>query len=272
MLALNGPPVFVPATALVRLHVNTLFLQMNELHRTHLLGEDLQEDVTVQPINAVGTDRSVDVQKSQKTLLTLSLNTGPATLPFCQTQIDTLRAQKCNRDARLAEIVLQQTYIPSFLALTVRTPPDTRRWLLTLLEAVQQVAIRVATEIIKALFEMPRPKLLAAGITPVIQTSVHSAFPSSHATETFGAATVLGAFYPSRLANWIAARIAVNRGFAGVHYPVDHLADTVLGHILSNVVVERVSGVAMLAKAQILPPVIMAGTAVNGFKWSDLEG
>ena len=58
-------------------------------------------------------------------------------------------------------------------------------------------------------------------------------FPSGHATEAFAAAAVLSALFPARAAylRLMAARIAMNRSFGGVHYLVDHHAGAMLGDL-----------------------------------------
>jgi len=125
----------------------------------------------------------------------------------------------------------------------------------------------------KALLPMNRPEVLAGDVAPVIQTPAHSAFPSGHATEAFAAAAVLGALYPARLGQLrrLAARIAVNRGFAGVHYPVDHLAGAMLGDMLGAHVVEKVFGVTMLAQGIQFPATLVAGEDPNGAAWDEVE-
>ncbi|MFM7334540.1 MAG: hypothetical protein ACKO1H_09030, partial [Tabrizicola sp.] len=73
-----------------------------------------------------------------------------------------------------------------------------------------------------------------------------------HATEAFAAAAVLSALFPdtkfpgtkSRL-RLMAARIAMNRSFAGVHCAVDHHAGALLGDALGRLFNERALGGAV---------------------------
>jgi hypothetical protein len=103
--------------------------------------------------------------------------------------------------------------------------------------------------------------LFSPQIQPIIQTPTHSAFPSGHATEAHIVATVLthllaAADHPEDPAfarrsveaaiaqtqhYRLAARIAINRTVAGVHYPVDSAAGAVLGITLGDFLVARAS-------------------------------
>ena len=107
-----------------------------------------------------------------------------------------------------------------------------------LLDAASDLVLMVVAEF-KNIFAFPRPFMLAPDINPVIQTPNHGSFPSGHATEAFCLATILGTMFPDReeQLRLIAARIALNRGFAGVHYPVDHLAGAILGEVLGVTVI-----------------------------------
>lgn len=182
-------------------------------------------------------------------LLTFTLKTD-ATLDcvkFWQGQVDQLLAQKWHRDERMTEIVMQQADQISFLSLAVAIGPQTHPWIDVLLGAAHDVAFRIATEM-KFALPMPRPAVLSPEIAPVIQTPAHSSFPSGHATEAFCAATILGALFPDRADNLrrMAARIAVNRGYAGVHFPVDHHAGAVLGNTLGRIILKAVFGIEIL--------------------------
>ena len=55
-------------------------------------------------------------------------------------------SQKWHRDDRMAEIVLQQTDILSFITQGLPIAGDTHPWLMVLLDAVQEMAFRVAAE------------------------------------------------------------------------------------------------------------------------------
>jgi hypothetical protein len=170
--------------------------------------------------------------------------------------------------------VLQQTDIHSFLGLAVPIAGDTHPWLMVLLDAVQDVAFRAATQM-KDHFRMPRPDAMIGDLAPVVRTPSHSAFPSGHATEAFAAASVLGALFPDRapLLRQMATRIAVNRAYAGVHFPVDHHAGAMLGDLLANEILRRLFGLgpAIAAAAEIefvalnSPPAAGHGVSVEDY-------
>jgi membrane-associated phospholipid phosphatase len=109
-----------------------------------------------------------------------------------------------------------------------------------LLDAVQGIAFGIGSQF-KDVFALPRPCAIAPDIAPVVQTPAHGSFPSGHATESFAAATVMGALFPDRAKNLrlIAARIADNRVFGGVHYPVDGHAGAILGDLLGKIILSR---------------------------------
>lgn len=252
MLAFTGPDVAVTKYRLVRPSEADLYRRLNARHRDHLIVSGLMKALAVQSNTIDDEHRVAKLQVRGADALTLSLNTDVSTVSFWQSQIDDLRTQKWNRDDRLAEIDLQQTDLHSFLGLAVPIAADTHSWLMVLLDAVQEVAFRVATEI-KDIFRMPRPHMLAHDLAPAIRTPSHSAFPSGHATEAFAAAAVLGALFPQsfKLLRQMACRIAVNRGYAGVHFPVDHHAGAILGDLLGRQIVKHMFGIELAHPAAI---------------------
>ena len=224
-----------------------------KLPRIRLMPISLLDGVVVAGAGAV-TDWQARLTAGPDTLLNLKLTTVVPSLGFWQAQIDQLQTQQWNRDDRLAEIDLQQSDLHSFLGLAVPIAADTHPWLRVLLSAVQEVAFRVAADM-KDIFRTPRPNALVDYLLPPIRTPSHSAFPSGHATEAFAAASVLGALYPRSfmLLRQMACRIALNQGYAGVHFPVDHHAGAVLGDLLGNHIVTRVFGTSLLRNAGSLP-------------------
>jgi hypothetical protein len=82
----------------------------------------------------------------------------------------------------------------------------------------------------------------------MILTPGHSSFPSGHSTESFVAAYVLWKLVlqptPLRCEELMrqAARIAINRTVAGVHFPVDSVAGQLLGLTLGEYFVARCTG------------------------------
>ena len=96
---------------------------------------------------------------------------------------------------------------------------------------------QINSSILKEIFHRPRPCHLVDG-TPVVQglrllvgCGGGMSFPSSHAVNNFGVATLLSAFYP-RLRWWLfgaATLVALSRPGVGVHYPSDILAGALIG-------------------------------------------
>jgi membrane-associated phospholipid phosphatase len=99
----------------------------------------------------------------------------------------------------------------------------------------------------KHAFACQRPVDLSPQIQPMIPTPGHASWPSGHATEAFMVSTVLqallphGAKYKEQLERQ-AARIAVNRTVAGLHYPVDSAVGRLLGTALADFFVARCTG------------------------------
>ena len=96
-----------------------------------------------------------------------------------------------------------------------------------------------------------RPIEYSAQVQPMILTPAHGALPSGHATETFAAAFVLWKLLGKTgddEKRWgkqlmrLAARVAINRTVAGVHFPVDSAAGAILGITLGRYLLARCSG------------------------------
>ena len=83
------------------------------------------------------------------------------------------------------------------------------------------------SKFLKPFFERDRP------INRILRTDHHGSFsfPSSHATDIFFIAMVLGLYFPKlRLVMFIlAGSIASSRIYCGVHYPGDVLAGAIVG-------------------------------------------
>ncbi|UUZ77638.1 hypothetical protein LP414_11350 [Polaromonas sp. P1(28)-13] len=81
----------------------------------------------------------------------------------------------------------------------------------------------------------------------MIPTPGHASWPSGHATEAYLACALMqallphGAEYREQLER-LAARIAVNRTVAGLHYPVDSAVGRLLGTSLAEFLVARCTG------------------------------
>jgi undecaprenyl-diphosphatase len=81
------------------------------------------------------------------------------------------------------------------------------------------VTDQLSASVLKPLFARPRPHSPAFG------------FPSSHAANSFGQATLFAHFYPRWTAAFVGAACAVafSRIYLGKHYPLDTLAGALLG-------------------------------------------
>ena len=223
---------------------------LNRRHRQHLIVNELMKDLSIGLPPGTPTTSTATLSRTgltpQLTLtlkLSLERSNTPASKDFWQRQVSSVLSLKWHRGERMEEIVLQQTDILPYLTLGLPVTGDTHPWLTVLLDAVFDMAFRVAAEM-KHHFAMPRPNELCPDIAPVIRTPSHGAFPSGHATEAFAAAAILAAVFPERVDHLrqMAARIAMNRCYAGVHYPVDQYAGAILGDVLGGLAVQQVFG------------------------------
>jgi hypothetical protein len=162
------------------------------------------------------------------------------------------------RGDRAPEILTQMGGAGTFFAAVPYLHPDRTPKTLELLAA----ALRLAnfTEMrFKHALACRRPNELSPQIQPIILTPSHGSLPSGHGTEAFITATVLGALLrtvgTASAANpqygevdWttllmrLAARVAINRTVAGVHFPVDSAAGALLGLTLGQYFVTRCTG------------------------------
>ena len=119
-----------------------------------------------------------------------------------------------------------------------------RRKAQSMLRSSSTAVFRIETQV-KYIFSARRPADYTRQVTPIIQTPSHSSFPSGHATESFAAAEVLGHMYyggRNRDLRQLAERIAENRTFAGVHFPVDNIAGAVLGEAIGAYFADKFFG------------------------------
>lgn len=155
------------------------------------------------------------------------------------------------RASRASEILAQTlpTQVP-FWASIIGMQPYRQPWT----QALAGLALSMTVDIemrLKHAFCCPRPGVLSPQIQPMIAVPGHGSWPSGHATETFMVATVLQALlqqanrtgnkYQEQLQRF-AARVAVNRTVAGLHYPVDSAAGRLLGTALGEFFVARSRG------------------------------
>ncbi|UWU25103.1 phosphatase PAP2 family protein (plasmid) [Rhizobium sp. CB3171] len=159
------------------------------------------------------------------------------------------------RADRVTEILAQRDGPAAFLASIAYIAPDRARWTLELLGAVFRLAQFVEFRMKHAL-ACRRPIEYSPQIQPMILTPEHGSLPSGHSTESFAMAIVLVRLlrassnpvyeqdiYAVQLLRQ-AARVAVNRQVAGVHFPVDSAAGALLGLTLGEYFCRRFSGAA----------------------------
>lgn len=104
----------------------------------------------------------------------------------------------------------------------------------------------LTTYVLKGVFRRPRPAFRTNysqfKIKPVITSAcpVDFSFPSGHAATAFAAATVLTAFNKKR--KWLfyltAVLISYSRIYLGCHYFLDILAGSILGYLLSKIILQ----------------------------------
>jgi membrane-associated phospholipid phosphatase len=158
------------------------------------------------------------------------------------------------RGDRASEILSQMGGAVAFLSSVAFLHPSRTPWTMELLAA----ALRLAnfTEMrLKHALACRRPNEFSPQVQPMILTPSHGSFPSGHAAETFMTAFVLWMLLrasqtlppnpvtptpPYGHPSWgtqlmrLAARVAVNRTIAGVHFPIDSAAGAFLGLTLGQ--------------------------------------
>jgi len=154
------------------------------------------------------------------------------------------------RADRASEILDQVGYPTGFFATVMGLHPERHGYVMELVAACQKFASHVTIRVKHAL-ACKRPDTMSAEIQPIIRTPAHGALPSGHSTEAFCAARVLlelaqgTGHLPDRLEAMLmaqAARIAINRTVAGVHFPADSVAGAMLGLALGEYFINRAGG------------------------------
>jgi hypothetical protein len=133
-----------------------------------------------------------------------------------------------------------------------------------MLGLVRNCALHAAQQC-KHLLSCRRPDAFSAQIQPMIQTPGHSALPSGHATEAFAIAETLRRLVPNEYRAegldtqmmQMAARIAVNRTVAGVHFPADSFAGAMLGFAVADVIARRAG------RTEDITPVLFDGRGIR---------
>ena len=152
------------------------------------------------------------------------------------------------REERLPEIMAQLTPQYPFWGSVIYLHPSRTPWTLELLNQVFLFAVNIEMRFKHAL-ACWRPIEYSSQIQPVITTPGHGSLPSGHATQAYIVTHVLQRLLGLQ-PDWqasvqlerLAARIAINRTVAGVHFPVDSIAGRLLGKTLGEFFVSRCTG------------------------------
>ena len=153
------------------------------------------------------------------------------------------------RSDRAREIVSQMTYQFPFWGSIVPLRSGRTSFTLELLRVALRLASFAAQRFKHALC-VRRPHEYSPQVQPMIQTPGHGSFPSGHSTQAFAVARLLidlipqpvAAAPPNPLVQQLmaqAARIAINRTVAGVHFPIDSLVGQVLGLATAEYLIAR---------------------------------
>ncbi len=136
------------------------------------------------------------------------------------------------REERSAEILVETAPQTPFWSAIAGIHPDRHRYTLELVNIAMAIACIVSLRF-KHSLSCPRPYHYSTQIQPMLQTPGHGSLPSGHASEAFVVAEVLAALTGNpKVRNMLisqAARIAINRSVAGVHFPIDSAAGEMLG-------------------------------------------
>jgi membrane-associated phospholipid phosphatase len=185
----------------------------------------------------------VDQPGGAQTLMKL---TRPAQSIFAE-QLDLIESYAHIRADRAHEIVAQ-IFVPfGFFSSIAWLHPDRRKFTIEFLMLVFRLCA-FAHLPMKVALGCPRPNAYSPQIQPIVDSPLHGALPSGHATEAFAIGATLAAILKTaspRYASWeaqllrLAERVAVNRTIAGVHFPIDSMAGAALGLQLSRYLVRR---------------------------------
>lgn len=192
-----------------------------------------------------------DLQASSPRRLPLVALRGPTPAQLRQ-QLDLVAAYADLRSDRAAEIVAQTGFPLDFWSSVIGLQAHRHRKTLQLLDLAFSLAVHVCMRF-KQIFASPRPVAFSPQIQPLIPTPGHGSWPSGHGTEAFLVATLLEALLDAATANdpqrngtasreqlqRLAARVAMNRTVAGLHFPVDSAAGRLLGTALAEFLVAR---------------------------------
>ncbi len=149
------------------------------------------------------------------------------------------------REDRSTEILTQIVPQTPFFSSVVNIQPHKHKYTIEIIGLSLSFAYQSVMHF-KHILACPRPIEYSPQIQPLINTPGHSSLPSGHATEAFIVARVLQILVGSSEDSAVnaqlqrqAARIAINRTVAGLHFPVDSAAGRLLGESLAGYFIHR---------------------------------
>jgi undecaprenyl-diphosphatase len=100
--------------------------------------------------------------------------------------------------------------------------------------ATDLISVRIVKPLVARLRPC-HPDMIIEGCHYLLGKKRSFSFPSSHATNMFGLATLFSLFYPKQIVYFVtfAGLIGFSRIYCGVHYPGDVLGGFVLGFIIA---------------------------------------
>jgi hypothetical protein len=219
-------------------------------------------------------DVNVQADPPTSKLVRLATLTRPPVEVFVK-QLNLVNNYADLREDRASEVLSQIDAVLAFWSSVVNLHPDRRRWTLELLATAVRMAGHVEMRFKHAL-ACRRPVELSPQIQPMILTPGHGSLPSGHACEAFVAAYVLWQLIAPKSQEYCvqllrqAARVAINRQVAGVHFPVDSAAGQVLGLSLGEYFVARCSKHEYRHRCFKGPAYNTAANIDHDFDWREL--
>jgi len=206
-------------------------------------------------VNAAGTSGTLwhgtaSTSAPMTTTWTNLVTIVPPTLQTFNGQLPLVAGYADLRADRAREIVAQMAVPYGFWASVVPLYRSRHPRTYEVLHLIIRLA-KYAEMHFKNAFGAPRPHELSPQIQPMIPTPNHGAFPSGHSTEAHAGARVLfelvtkgtstspAAVQLREVLMRQAARIAINRTVAGMHYPVDSMAGQALGLAVADYFIRR---------------------------------
>ncbi|MGL5020644.1 MAG: phosphatase PAP2 family protein [Mycoplasmatales bacterium] len=97
----------------------------------------------------------------------------------------------------------------------------------------------VITTLLKEIVERSRPFIVHPEISPLVEGSAFSSFPSGHASATFAFAIIIGYYFPktNKFMIGFAVFMCFTRVYAFVHFPTDVIVGGLIGTICAYIAI-----------------------------------